>query len=201
MLNPTYWWIFLVAVRQRSELFGIPSIFFTLLITCIQFIQVILLAEKNNYHIKHIFWLAFFTMICLYNKSTLATLNILFTIILIKNEPLKNIIFICFISTLFVSLLVFCFIFLGFMSDDIIKMPKGTAHTFGFENSNIASSFFFNLIIMSSLFIVFFTRFRYLPILLIIPSYFVYKLTLGRTWFYTEVLFFFFILILNIKIL
>ena len=192
-------WLFLTCNRSLLSSAGFPSIFITLIITGLQIIHLMLDLEKKGYKIfPYFITIICITVLCAYNNATLATFNIIMSFILLKKTSLRLVVNTIFVSTLISFLLFFLFHGLGIMIDEVHRMPKGSAHTLGFGNTNSASMFFFVNILITAVFLIFHKK-KYFVLLLFIPSLFIYRITLGRTNFYALCIFFIFIILFNIK--
>lgn len=195
MINISSIWLFLLGIRPFSEFFNFPSIIFTVIITGLQIIQFMIFLQRTNGKIK----LAYFTLIFLilitaYNFATLAIVNICLSVILLKKENLRKISTVSAIS-IFTGLFIYLsLLWLGHIHDKIMIMPKGSAHTFGYSNSNgigslvLQATLIFYVFIETHLSKNFISDFFVL--LLLIPNYLIYKLSLGRTTFYASLVFF-----------
>ncbi|AEE17471.1 hypothetical protein [Treponema brennaborense] len=199
MFNISTFWIFLLGIRPFSEFLGIPAVTFTALITGLQVIHLFIFLEKTcgKMH-KHYFFLILLILFTAYNFATLATVNIVISIILLKNESLKKISLICFLSILTALFIYLSLLSLTILKDELIRMPKGVGHTFGFDNTNGIGAFAMQITLITYVFIA--SHFRNtIPIyIFLFPNYMIYKLSLGRTPFYTIMIFFLLILIFSL---
>ena len=198
MFPLSYIWLSALSLRSILPLLGVPSILLTVFITGLQIIEFLLLLSKREYRLFD-YCLPLFLLIILvvYNSATLATVNIVLGIILLKNQNIKKILTLfCFMSLFQIFLHISC-IHLGKLEDVLYIMPKGIGHSLGWSNSNGPAGFYISNIIVISLFLISFLkeRFTFISFLLLYPIYYIFQLTLGRTYFYGAVLFFFLIFI------
>lgn len=195
MLNISTIWIFLLGIRPFSGFFDFPSIFFTALITGLQLIQFMIYLQRTKGKVKLVYFaLIFLILITAYNFATLAIVNICLGVILLKNESLRKISTVSCISICTGIFIYLSLLWLGHIHDKIMIMPKGVAHTFGYSNSNGIGMLVFQATLIFYVFIE--THFsknfisNLFVLLLLIPNYLIYKLSLGRTAFYAILLFF-----------
>lgn len=199
MFSLSTYWIFLLGIRPFSEFINVPSVVFTIVITGLQLLNLFIIFEKEKLrlYIYHLF-LIFFILITIHNFATLATVNIVLAVLLLKNENLKKVSTICFFSILSALFIYISLLALDILQDKIVTMPKGTAHTFGFDNSNGIGSFVLQFTLIIYVFIVSNFKNSFLIYFLFIPNYYIYKLSLGRTSFYTSFLFFLLLVLFSV---
>lgn len=104
MLNFSAIWIFLLAIRESLNIFGIPTFLLSVGIFVVQFFQLFLIMQKENWHFTYYHILLFILiLLCVYNIETLSTVNILLSVILLKRSNIKN-----------VTLILVCAVFIEF---------------------------------------------------------------------------------------
>lgn len=200
MLNLSSVWIFLLGLREAFNIFGLPTMFLTIAITGLQFFHMILLLEKEHWHFTyyHII-LIFLFLLCGYNVGTLATLNLLFTIILLKKSNITKISFVILVSVFTEFFIYFAGFSLGILKDVVKIYPKGLTHDLGFGNSNTAGLQFCMLLLIVVTFLLQKTKIHFLLYIFLIPNYCIYLLTKGRTYFISGFFFFFLIFYFSFK--
>lgn len=200
LFNISTIWIFLVQLREFLPQIFECSTILTLGIDCVQFLHLLFWLQKRQYKL---FPLCIFCvlsiLLCIINMNILQMFNILIVCLLLKDTNIKEIILQLFVTNIFLLILYFFSLCMGDINDVIVAMPKGEVHTLGFYNSNVASLFFLKQILITSLFFIEYVKLPLLNIPLLILSYIIYKLTMGRTFFYAEILYFFMIYVFKIK--
>ena len=85
-------WIFLLGIRECLNIFNLSTDFFTIAITSMQFLNLLFLLKKTKWKLT-IYHIILFILILLIfvNTDTVATVNIIFAVILLKDENLKKI--------------------------------------------------------------------------------------------------------------
>jgi len=200
LFNISTIWIFLVQLREVLPQIFECSTILTLGIDCVQFLHLLFWLQKRQYKL---FPLCIFCVLsilfCVINMNILQMLNIIIVCLLLKDTNIKEIILQLFVTNIFLLILYLFSLCMGNIHDVIVVMPKGDVHTLGFYNSNVASQFFLKQILITSLFFIEYVKLPLLNIPLLIFSYIIYKLTMGRTYFYAEILYFFMIYVFKIK--
>lgn len=191
-LNLSSAWLFLLALREFSYIYSIPSIFLTTLITGLQIIHLFLFFREDGYKIMKLYiLLGCLLVLVLYNSATLATFNIVLAVILLKNENLTKISTVLFFGMAVGFLSYYILLDLGKVTDVIHRMPKGIGHTYGFENTNILPSKLFKFSLVLSIFFISNFNLKKVSILLIIPNYLLYLYCLSRTSYFSVLLYIF----------
>ena len=196
-LNINDLWLFLLPIRFLLGAIDCNTLLITLCITVLQLFNVFfsLFLDSSLKIKRYIFLLPILILLMLFNKGALITLNIYLSIFLLKKIRLKELISVFLVSSV-ICFFIYVFIYsLGIMQDAIIVMPKGTAHTLGFSNSNVTSYFFTQMIIILIIFINKIDKTKLFQFVLFIPVYFVYKKTFGRTYYYMMILYYIFFVI------
>lgn len=188
-------WISLLYVREFFAYIEYTdvSIYFTVCITMLQMLQYFFFLIKNKYRVGNLFLvLCFLLPLMLYNSATLATINIVMSVILLRKDHLNTVLVTILITMVFcVFIYVFLFYF-NIINDEIWSMPKGVAHTLGFRNTNGPGRFLFDVTVVISILILnFFNRkLLFLHFLMFIANYYMYIYTLGRTPFYSLIIYY-----------
>lgn len=201
MFSISTYWIFLLGIRPFIEYVNIPSVIVSATITGLQIMDLFLNFEKKGFKLSvyHLL-LIFFVFVLIYNYATLATVNIVLAVILLEKEKLSNISTKCFVSIITALFIYLSLLALNVIQDEVVRMPKGVAHTFGFSNSNGIGAFTLQLTLVVYVFIVaHFKRFHWVYLcFFVILNYYIYIFSLGRTSFYTSIVFFVVIVLFSI---
>lgn len=188
-------WIVLLGLRDILAIFEINTFFLTGLICLIQLMHLAMYLMKNNLNMNNWYFLLLSMLFCtLYNFATLAIVNIILSIILLKKVPIKKLLF---LATFIASLKILIWFFslkLGLLDDSLIIMPKGIGHTLGFSNPNLPGKSFLDFMMIITVFLLYRFNNRLLLFLFLIPNYLLYLYTMSRTPYYTALLYFLFIL-------
>ena len=184
-------WIVLLGLRDILAIFEINTFILTGLICLIQLVHLFIYFINHNFILNKWYFILIFLLFCtLYNFSTLAIVNIVLSIILLKHVPIKNFLKLASFLTLSKILIWVLSLKLGFIHDSVFIMPKGIGHTLGFSNPNLPGKSFLDTLLIITVFLLF--RFnRRLPLFLfLIPNYLIYISTLGRTSYYCVLIYF-----------
>lgn len=197
MISLSSVWLVLLGIREILAVYQVETFFLSLLITLIQLFHLLLGMEREKLILsKYHFILVILCCLTLYNKATLATVNILLSVLLLKNMALRRIIKLVIIIYIMMILCIILSLRLGILENQVHLMPKGVGNTFGFANTNGLGEVLFSFsIVLSLYFLVYKYRNIYaifFTLVLIYPNYLIYKLTLGRTSFYTVLIYSFF---------
>lgn len=200
MLNFSAIWIFLLAIRESLNIFGIPTFLLSVGIFIVQFFQLFLIMQKENWHFTYYHILLFILiLLCVYNIETLSTVNILLSVILLKRSNIKNVTLILVCAVFIEFFIYFAGFGLGILTDISKSYAKGVTHDLGFGNSNTASLNFTMLMLIFVMFIMQKSRIKFPAYILLILNYYIYKLTLGRTYFYCVNMLFFLLFSFSFK--
>lgn len=191
-------WIILLISRNFLGSIGIDTFFLTFTIFFIQMTHFMLHMNRNQFHIeKYYFSLIFFILLLLYNKDTLATLNILLSIILLRSEKIECLLRIILRSYLFIIIVYLFLYYNGYLLNSIMRIPKGIVFTFGFSNSNSPGEHILNITLLLALHLIISYRINKLFLLpLVVPNLIIYSYSLSRTSLYSALLFFILIIII-----
>jgi len=194
-----YIWLPLLCIRGfLSGYFESNTTLLTILINLIMFLDLLFDIRKNNHEINILLiWVFFLLPVIVLNKAELSFIDILLAVYLLRNIDIKSLFsFSVFCSFIMIVLFLFCFL-TGRKQNVYMRMPKGNAYTLGFKNANQASNFFYMCLLpVVELFLISNkkgTSFFLLPFF-----YLIFKLTLGRTMFYSELIFFILIILLAV---
>ncbi len=191
----SYIWIILLGIREAVNIYSPSTTLLTMLITCLQVFDLFLLLIKQNWHITwyHVL-LPVMVLIVLFNSNTLATVNILLSVILLKKKNIKRI---CLVICLAYIIEIFVWSAgyqLGFLEDTTKIYNKGLTHTLGFRNSNTMGLIYLQIVLVYGTTCLLVTKNRFLPLILLLPEYFIFKYTLSRTSLISICLFLFLLL-------
>ncbi|MDE7383693.1 MAG: hypothetical protein K2M99_07410 [Treponemataceae bacterium] len=192
MLSFSSIWILLLGIRECANIFTDSTTVLTVLITIVQFIHLFFLMEKEKWKFT---WLHFafciLVLLTIYNPGALPTTNILLSIILLKKTPIQRVGFVIIIA-FFIELFVYLSAFgMGILHDGTKIYLKGLTHDLGFRNSNTPGLQFMMLTLCVAEFFLLTFKIKFPLLLLLLPNYCIYALTLGRTSFYSVCFFFF----------
>lgn len=167
----------------------------------LQFLLLFITITFRSFTIpKAAFLLLIFMPLYLVNKLALHCVFVVLNIMNIKNLSLQKVVkYVLFIHLLF---LIFAIIALvsGLSHDTVWNMPKGSAHTLGFENPNGTSGFLNDCILLVSFYMILRGKSLLLNLLLLLPAYAVFKITYGRTYFFGMIAYFFFLTIFQLRL-
>lgn len=197
-------WIPLVHLRSLLGDYFDASQFFTLLIDVIMLMHFFVYMQKRKFKTFYLFIpLILSFLLCIFNFGFLVAFDIVLSVVSLKNISNKRIILVSFLSSFIVVFLCVAFLLLGIVPDETVNLSKNlqhiVGHKLGFHNTNVASMFFFNVILITSLFLLEFTKYKVFNYLLLFPCYVVFKLTGGRTTFYAEIVYFLCLFIFDFK--
>lgn len=185
-------WIFLLGLRECINIFEISTTLLSVMITAVQFFHLMIVLQQEKYRLTSLhFLLVFFMLLTAYNSNTLPTVNIVLSIMLLEKLPVKKVslvMTIIFVGILFVYLSAFG---LGILQDGTRVYAKGMTHDLGFKNSNTPGLMFFMLVMVLSTCWLQMFKLKFPLLLLLVPSFLIYSLTLGRTSFYLICFYFF----------
>lgn len=187
-------WIFLLGMRECFNIFNLPTEFFTIAITSMQFLNLLFLLKKTRWKLT-IYHIVLFVLILLIfvNTDTVATVNIIFAVILLKNENLKKIcLTVCAAYLINIIIILFGYSY-GILQDSITVYQKGITHTLGFQNSNTPGLYAMQCSLVFATTWLLFSDFKLVLLFLIVPNYLIFKYTLGRTSFLCICLFLLFV--------
>lgn len=191
----TYMWIILLGIREAVNIYSLSTTLLTMLITCIQVLDLFLLLIKQIWRITwYHMLLSVLILIVLFNSNTLATVNILLSVILLKGKKIKKI---CLVICSAYLIGIFAWsagYLLGFLEDTTKIYNKGLTHTLGFKNSNTMGLIYLQMVLVYGTTCLIITKNRFLPLLLLLPEYFIFKYTLSRTSLISICLFLFLLL-------
>ncbi len=187
-----YTWIILLGVRETLNIFIVHTTLLTFIITGLQFFHLFLLLQQDKWHFtRYHLMLPFFLLFTVFNSDTLPTVNILLSFILLKREKIQKITFVIMIAFL-INLFVWASAYsIGFLRDEVVNYDKGSTHSLGFRNSNTPMMLFMMFTLCTSTFLRQKIKLIFPILFLIIPCFVVFKYTLGRTCFFTVLLYFF----------
>lgn len=183
-------WLFLLVMRECVNIFTSTTAL-TILITLLQFLHLVFLMEREKWHFTwiHIAFCVLF-LLCIFNSNSLPTANIVLSIILLKKSDIKSVSMVITLSFL-VGIFIYLGAFnLGILQDGTKIYAKGMTHDLGFKNSNTPGLQFMMFTICASTFLRLSFRIKFPLLLFLIPNYFIYLLTIGRTAFYSVCLYF-----------
>lgn len=188
-------WIPLVHLRTLLGDYFDVSQFFTIFLDAIMLTHLLVYMQKRGHKAFYLsIPLVLSLLLCIFNFGFLVVFNIVLTVVSLKGVSIKKIVLVSFLSSFIVVFLCVAFLLLGIIPDETVSLPKGfqhvDGHKLGFYNTNVASMFFFNAILITSLFLLEFTKYKIFNYLLLFPCYIVFKLTGGRTTFYAEIIYF-----------
>lgn len=167
----------------------------------LQFLLLLITITFHGFSIpKAAFLLLIFMPLYLVNKLALHCVFVVLNIMNVKNLSLQKVVkYVLFIHLLF---LIFAILALksGLSYDTVWKMPKGSAHTLGFGNPNATSSFLNDCILLVSFYMILRGKSLLLNLLLLLPTYAVFKITYGRTYFFGMLAYFFFLIIFQMRL-
>jgi hypothetical protein len=194
-----YIWLPLLCIRGfLSGYFESNTTLLTILINMIMFLDLLLDIRENNHEIDILLLCVFFLLpVVVLNKAELSFIDILLAVYLLRNVDTRSLLsFSVFCSFIMIALFLFCFL-TGRKQNVYMHMPKGNAYTLGFKNANQASNFFYMYLLpVVELFLI--SNKKGKPFLLLPFFYLIFKLTLGRTMFYSELIFFILIMLLAV---
>lgn len=190
-MSRLYWvWLPLLAIRTfLSGYFGFDTLVITIALNILLAIDFIFVLIKESLAVKKI--ALFFLIggvIVLFNKAALGLLDIVMAVYILRGMTLERLIKIMsFISVMI--LLQFAILFYFNVNENIVvRMPKGEAQSLGFGNTNTASAFFMTYFMIIALHLY---NIKKTNSFFIIPAFYgIYLLTLGRTSFYAEMVFY-----------
>ncbi|UKI54356.1 MAG: hypothetical protein L6V86_05155 [Treponema sp.] len=179
-------WIFLLGIRECLNIFNLSTDFFTIAITSMQFLNLLFLLKKTKWKLT-IYHIILFILIFAYffvNTDTVATVNIIFAVILLKDENLKKIcLTVCVTYLINIIIILFGYSY-GILEDSITVYQKGMTHTLGFQNSNTPGLYAMQCSLAFATTWLLFSDFKLVLLFLIVPNYLIFKYTLGRTSFF-----------------
>ena len=184
-------WLPLLGVRGFiSNYLLIDTIFLTIILNGILLLDFIIDLTKTRLNVKYIFIFFIFSfLIIILNKQALAFFNIMMAVYLLRNISInKAISFMAILSFLNIILFLFSFSF-ELSVNTIDVMPKGDAYNLGFNNTNVASFFFMINLMVIVLWI--YLKNKLLTFLFLPLFYYIYTLTLSRSSFVGEIVFYF----------
>lgn len=183
-------WLPLLGIRELlSSYFSLDTLLITILLNFLLLFDLILDLTKNKMKIGYVFlFFIFSAFIVLINKQALALFDIVLAVYLIRSLPFH--VFLNYISIISIfNLFLFSFLyFIDFNQSDLVVMPKGDAYNLGFNNTNSASSFLMiNLMIL--VFWVYLKN-KFFTLFFFPLFYLIYIITLSRTSFVAEIIFY-----------
>lgn len=168
----------------------------------LQFLILVIDVSFNNSSLnmpKIALTLMLFIPLYLFNKLALHTVFIVLNIINLRRLTLKKVVQYALIIHIFFFVILFALLAKGAVYDATWPMLKGTAHTLGFQNPNSTSRFLTELVLILSFYLLLCKKSLFLNLMLLIPGYFIYRLTYGRTYFFALVLYYFFLIIFKCR--
>lgn len=183
-------WLPLIPLRGLlAGYFGYETLAFTIFLNFVLMLDFFLVILQENFKVhKIVFFLLIAAVIVLFNKAALALLDIVVAVYILRYVRLERVIKLMAGVSLFYLCFFYSLYFFEIKQNVEVTMPKGVAYSLGFNNTNTASAFFMLNIMVVSLYLYNVKKiysFLLLPIL-----YVIYKLTLGRTSFYAELVFY-----------
>ena len=165
----------------------------------LQFFLFFANATFNNLTVPKISLLfLIFVPLYLFNNLSLHCVFIILNIINLRKLTLLQVVRYALVIHIFFFIISFVILRFGMVHDEVWKMPKGWAHTLGFANPNTTSHFLNNLILLLSFFMLLCKKPFLINLLLLIPAYFIYKITFGRTYFIGIICYYFFAVLFQI---
>lgn len=190
-----YLWIFLLGIRECLNIFRMSTNIITLGITGLQVLNLLFILQKEKWKISRVYFLLCILMVLvLYNSTTIATVNILLAIILLKNENIKEVFGAIAISYIFIFCIYGYAYSIGILQDITKIYPKGITHTLGFHNSNTPGLLFMQMTLVLGTLFLMYSNFILPLFLFLIPNYFIFTMTLSRTSYYCILLFIFLVI-------
>ena len=189
-------WLPLIPLRGLLEgYFGYETLVFTVFLNLVLMLDFFLVVLQENFKVRKIvFFLLLAAVIVLFNKAALSLLDIVVAVYILRYVRLERVIKLM-AGVSFFYLCVFCSLYFFEINQNVeVIMPKGVAYSLGFNNTNTASAFFMLNIMVISLYLYNIKKlysFLLLPVL-----YIIYELTLGRTSFYAELVFYISVILL-----
>jgi len=193
-------WLPLLGIRSfLAGYFGYDTLLITIVLNIFLIVDFVFLLVKDKFSVRKI--ALFFVVggvVVLFNKAALGLLDIIMAVYLLRDMRIEKLIKImAFISFLLLCLFLLLF-YLNVNENVIVAMPKGEAYSLGFRNTNTASAFFMTHLMVISLLL--YNSNRAASFLLVPLFYLVYILTLGRTSFYAEMVFYLSMFLLSFSI-
>ncbi len=183
-------WLPLLGIREfLSNYFLLDTLFVTVMINLFLIFDLVLDLTKSKLKIGYVFlFFIFSSLIVLMNSQALALFNIVLAVYLIRNLPFQ--LFLNYISVVSIfNLFLFIFLYLiDFNENNLITMPKGDAYNLGFSNTNSASAFLMTNLMVLVLWVYLKNKlftFFFIPLF-----YLIYVVTLSRTSFFAEIIFY-----------
>lgn len=183
-------WLPLIPLRSLlAGYFGYETLAFTIVLNLVLMLDFFLVVLQENFKVhKIVFFLLMAAVIVLFNKAALALLDIVVAVYILRYVRLERVIKLMASVSLFYLCFFYSLYFFEIKQNVEVIMPKGVAYSLGFNNTNTASAFFMLNIMVVSLYLYNVKKiysFLLLPVL-----YVIYNLTLGRTSFYAELVFY-----------
>lgn len=183
-------WLPLLGFRGIfSNYFSIDTIFITILLNCLLLLDLILDMTKSRLKVGYIvLFFIFAAFIIVLNKQALAFFNTMVAVYLLRKiniDDFLKYVSLCSVFNLFFIL--FCFVF-SINDNELVVMPKGDAYNLGFNNTNTASSFLMINLMVIVLWL--YTKNKITTVFFIPLFYFIYTITLARTSFVAELVFY-----------
>ena len=149
---------------------------------------------------KMVFLLLVFVPLYVFNKFALHCVFILLNIVNTRKLSLQQVVkYVLFIHILF-FLFLMLFLISGISHDVVWNMPKGSAHTLGFRNPNTTSQFLNNCILLISFYMMLRGKNLILNLILLVPTYVVFRITYGRTYFFGMIAYFFLLILFQMRL-
>lgn len=183
-------WLPLLGLRGFfASYFSIDTLLITICLNFLLMIDLTLDMTKSRMKVGYIFiFFVFAVFIIILNKQALAFFNTMIAVYLLRRISVDNIVkYIALFSFFNLILFLFCF---GFNVNDneLIVMPKGEAYNLGFDNTNTASSFLMINLMLINLWV--YTKSKIGTLFFIPLFYLIYIITLARTSFVAELVFY-----------
>lgn len=198
---------FLVLFLQESRIFfgnifGEQSRLLVIAVLGLQFMIFFIDVSFNSskFYVPKVSLLLFlFVTIYFYNHFALHIVFIIMSIVNLRKISLITIVKYTLIIHIFFLFVLLTMLLLGTVHDEIWPMIKGAAHTLGFYNPNSTSKFLNEIILILSFYLLLSNKPFFLNFLLIVPGYFIYRLTYGRTYFIGLAAYYLFLILFRCK--
>lgn len=189
---------FILCIRSSFNIFIQDTLFLTILINIVLCLGLFCdRIKRKTFRI-----IILLTSFIILNPGALALIDILIMVYLLRDTKIDEIIKMNFIVLCIFLIFYAISLYEGILKDQIMSMPKGVAHTMGFENANGYGNFGYNIVISIYLLIRNHKKLS-LVFLLTLPfvnEYF-YRVSLSRTPWLSIYVLILFILLVQLKMI